>query len=295
MRFRPANISLINRRHYLPRLLLILSSKKQMQKPPQRFEDVDRVTPYQGRVADQLDHETMPVADDATGRARADNGNRRLMTSHIQTRGHWRQYWKSVPLASMVALGVAVFLTFSSLVFVSDLVEPRPSPYWWVLVYAADMGIVATGYALASTRFIRLLPLAVAVHLLTIFGLTRVLPLYSRKVASGTTVVELHGRHILDAWLVVGLVTLGYAVFFNFISTEGKNYVRLRTEIELAERVQARLVPAFEMTAARLAICGKSVPSSSVGGDLVDAVAFDGAVTCYLADVSGHAASRRAF
>ncbi|MGA7564887.1 MAG: hypothetical protein WBW53_02325, partial [Terriglobales bacterium] len=42
------NISLINRRHYLPRLLLILSSKRQMQKPPQRFEDVDRVTPYQG-------------------------------------------------------------------------------------------------------------------------------------------------------------------------------------------------------------------------------------------------------
>ena len=51
MRFRPANISLINRRHYLPRLLLILSSKRHMQKPPQRFEDVDRVTPYQGREA----------------------------------------------------------------------------------------------------------------------------------------------------------------------------------------------------------------------------------------------------
>src|ERR1700678_2087130 len=47
MRFRPANISLINRRHYLPRLLLTLSSKRQIQKPPQRFADVDRVTPYQ--------------------------------------------------------------------------------------------------------------------------------------------------------------------------------------------------------------------------------------------------------
>jgi hypothetical protein len=210
------------------------------------------------------------------------------MTGRIQTRRHWRQYWKSVPLSSMVVLGLAVFLTFSSLVFVSDLVEPRPSPYWWVLVYAADMGIVATGYALASIRFIRLLPLAIAVHLLTIFGLTRILPLYSRGVAFGTTVVELHDRHILDAWLVVGLVTLGYIVFFTFISTEGKKYVRLRTEIELAERVQARLVPAFEMTAARLAICAKSVPSSSVGGDLVDAVAFDDSVTCYLADVSGH-------
>ena len=34
MRFRPANISLINRRHYLPRLLLILSSKRQVQNHP---------------------------------------------------------------------------------------------------------------------------------------------------------------------------------------------------------------------------------------------------------------------
>jgi hypothetical protein len=42
---------LINRRHYLPRLLLTLSSKRQIQKTHQRFEDVDRVTPYQGRVA----------------------------------------------------------------------------------------------------------------------------------------------------------------------------------------------------------------------------------------------------
>ncbi|MGP8271818.1 MAG: hypothetical protein ACLQLH_17275, partial [Terracidiphilus sp.] len=45
------NISLINRRHYLPRLLLTPSSKRQKQKPPQRFEDVDRVTPYHFHVA----------------------------------------------------------------------------------------------------------------------------------------------------------------------------------------------------------------------------------------------------
>ena len=43
MRFRPANISLINRRHYLPRLLLTLSSKYNDKKqPPQRFADIDR-------------------------------------------------------------------------------------------------------------------------------------------------------------------------------------------------------------------------------------------------------------
>jgi hypothetical protein len=34
MRFRPANISLINRRHYLPRLLLILFSKDNSKNNP---------------------------------------------------------------------------------------------------------------------------------------------------------------------------------------------------------------------------------------------------------------------
>jgi hypothetical protein len=63
MRFRPANISLINRRHYLPRLLLTLSSKRQIQKPPRRFEDVDRVTPYQLTSGSQsvLDPNSIPL------------------------------------------------------------------------------------------------------------------------------------------------------------------------------------------------------------------------------------------
>src|SRR5665213_314718 len=54
MRFRPANIRLINRRSNLPRLRLAVSSKKakakkQRQKQPHRCAGVDRVTPYQGK------------------------------------------------------------------------------------------------------------------------------------------------------------------------------------------------------------------------------------------------------
>jgi len=199
-----------------------------------------------------------------------------------------RQYWKSLPASSLAILGLAVFLTFSSVAFVSDLAEPRPSPYWWVLVYAGNTGIVATAYALTGTRFLRGLPLAIALNLFSIFGLTKLLPLYSTKVAAGTTVASLHQRHILDAWLVIGLVTLGYMFFFTFVGTEGAKYVRLQTEIELAGRVQAQLVPSLDVSAAGLAICGRSIPSSRVGGDLIDAVSFDGSLTCYLADVSGH-------
>lgn len=198
------------------------------------------------------------------------------------------RYWKSLPPSSLAALGLAVSLTFSSVAFVSDLAEPRPSPYWWVLVYAADTGIVAAAYALTCTRFLSLLPLTIALNLLSIFGLPRLLPLYSTKVPPGTTVVELHQRHVLDAWMVMSLIFLGWVFFYTFVTTEGSKYLRLRTEIHLAERVQAQLVPPLDLTAAGLAICGKSIPSSRVGGDLIDAVSSDGSVTCYLADVSGH-------
>lgn len=198
------------------------------------------------------------------------------------------RYWKSLPASSLVLLALAVFLTFSSIAFVSDLAEPRPSPYWWVLVYGAYTGLIAVAYALTCTRFLRFLPLTIAMNLLAIFGLPRLLPLYSTKVAPGTTVVQLHQRHLLDAWLVIAVVTLGYMLFFSFVSSEGTRYIRLRTETELSERVQALLVPPLNMTSVDLAVCGKSIPSSRVGGDLIDAVSLDGLVTCYLADVSGH-------
>lgn len=198
------------------------------------------------------------------------------------------RYWQSLPATSVVTLGLAVFVSFSSLAFVSDLGEPRPSPFWWVLVYAANTGIVAAAYALTATRFVRALPLAVALNLLSIFVLPSLLPLYSTKVPVTTTVIQLHARHVLDAWLVIGAVTLGFMFFFTFVGTEGTKYFRLRAEIELAEQVQSQLVPPLEVTTTELAICGRSIPSSTVGGDLIDVVSRDGSVTCYLADVSGH-------
>jgi hypothetical protein len=188
----------------------------------------------------------------------------------------------------MAALALAVFFTFSSIAFVSDLAEPRPSPYWWVLVYGANTGLVAIGYTLVSTRFIRALPLAVAGNLLSIFGLPKLLPLYATKMAAGTTVAQVHQHNVLNFWLIIAVLILGYTFFFTFVTTEGTKYFRLRTEIELAERVQAELVPPLRMASAELEICGQSIPSSRVGGDLIDAVSLDGSVTCYLADVSGH-------
>jgi hypothetical protein len=60
--------------------------------------------------------------------------------SILQDRISYDQRFQS---ASMAALGLAVFFTFSAVAFASDLAEPRPSPYWWVFVYAADIPAAA--------------------------------------------------------------------------------------------------------------------------------------------------------
>ena len=193
-----------------------------------------------------------------------------------------------MPLPSMMALLFAVFLTFCSIAFVSDLAEPRPTPYWWVLVYAANTGIISVGYALISTRYVRWWPLVITANLISIYALPKILPLYATEVPPGTLVAELHQRHLLDAMLVLTVLLLGYMFFFTFVSVEGTKFFRLRAEVELAERVQAELVPPLHLTTNDLEILGKSVPSTTVGGDLVDAVVFEGSLTCYLADVSGH-------
>jgi|SRR5215472_13900275 hypothetical protein len=98
----------------------------------------------------------------------------------------------------MAALGLAGFFIFSAVAFVSDLAEPRPSPYWWALVYGANTGLVAVGYILVSTRFTRALSLAIALNLLSIFGLPKLLPLYSTKGPPTTTVAQMHQRYVLD-------------------------------------------------------------------------------------------------
>ena len=53
MRFRPANISVINRRLYLPRLQLTMPLKDENKKQPHRFTAIDKVTPYQLTVGRQ--------------------------------------------------------------------------------------------------------------------------------------------------------------------------------------------------------------------------------------------------
>jgi serine phosphatase RsbU (regulator of sigma subunit) len=62
----------------------------------------------------------------------------------------------------------------------------------------------------------------------------------------------------------------------------------VRTELELAEKLQQTLAPPLALRNASFEIHGRSAPSSQMGGDLLDALDDGEALACYVADVAGH-------
>ncbi|MCJ7811918.1 serine/threonine-protein phosphatase [bacterium] len=100
--------------------------------------------------------------------------------------------------------------------------------------------------------------------------------------------VNIHNRLILDGMGIMVMLILGFIFFINFILTEGLQHVRFKTEIELAKEMHNNLVPIVQFKNDRFHIYGKSIPTETVGGDIVDLYDDHSNLTCYIADVAGH-------
>lgn len=88
---------------------------------------------------------------------------------------------------------------------------------------------------------------------------------------------------------ILALVIMSYSLFIGFITRQGADAYRVRTELALAHGIQQTLVPPVTVRAARFEIYGISKPSEKVGGDLVDALCLpNGDAIAYIADIAGH-------
>jgi sigma-B regulation protein RsbU (phosphoserine phosphatase) len=117
-----------------------------------------------------------------------------------------------------------------------------------------------------------------------LIALTRIFPPLHRTFTSEEwrTHVDIH------ALLIIGLILFSYGWFGTFFQMEGKRYFAAHTEIELASRIQKRLVPSIDLKEGNIEAYGISIPSGTIGGDLIDIVKADDFVCAYVADVAGH-------
>ena len=173
---------------------------------------------------------------------------------------------------------VAVFFTFAPIAILFDL-GSRPRAAWFVTAsWAVYSGLTAVGWALGFTLNRRLLALVVP--------LSALLPMLFGgefwKLRSGSVAV------IFEIAGCIALIAAGYVCFIHFIGNEGVTSLRLRTEMSLAKQIHADLVPPVALTTAHVHLFGASLPTTEVGGDLLDVVEVPGRTTIAVADVSGH-------
>ncbi len=198
-----------------------------------------------------------------------------------------RRYWQTVPLRAYAWVVLSAFLMFFS---IGPQADPALQlPFWWVLVRAAFLGIPL---ALGFTAGIRNRKAAFVTGPLLVVLLIAApkihpnLPLDNSLMGPGFEYIR--WRLGMQAALSTGAAIMGYLIFVIFVGTQGVRHVRVRTELELAEKLQQTLAPPLAVSNAGYEIQGRSAPSSQMGGDLLDAVDDHGAMACYVADVAGH-------
>lgn len=173
----------------------------------------------------------------------------------------------------------AVFFTFAplSILMVSRFEEKRS---WEALAaYAALSGFTAVGWAYSFMRNRKflwiLLPSQTLWFLLPAF-------VFRNDFRTGFT-LSLEGIAC-----IVAIVT-GYILFISYIRREGARSIRMQTELALAGEIHADLIPPVHVQTSRIEVFGRSDACSQMGGDLLDAMVFEGdSVGVYIADVSGH-------
>jgi serine phosphatase RsbU (regulator of sigma subunit) len=206
-------------------------------------------------------------------------------------------YWRALPLRRVKRLLAGVFFTSAVIGFAADLVQLNVPAlgrgfFWPVLIGAGVTSAVVAQIKKAPWLILILVVffwIAGALSGLGWYGLGWLAYTVSLDVTPWPISRALKVRILFDAIGIWISVTVGFRLLLSFVTNEGLSNVRMQTELLLAHGIQATLVPDLSLQTARFEVYGKSIPSTEMGGDLIDAIEnTDGRLVAYVADISGH-------
>ena len=199
----------------------------------------------------------------------------------------WKHF-RSVPLARLRPLIIAVFVLISTFGYFDDIIAGGVYPYSILVSNVLFSGLIACAWILILSRrpFVWIFAL-IPIQILSPLFLAWFDKLLSSHFPAAPATAAL-GIRISAIGMMVSIV-LSYIFFIFFIRGEGKESFKIRNELELAHGIQKTLVPPVTLRTACFEIYGISKPSEKVGGDLVDALCLpNGDAIAYLADIAGH-------
>ena len=193
-------------------------------------------------------------------------------------------YWRVLPLGRMKMFLAGYFLVGAAGGFAIDLLQLNASRVGGGLFWPVLVGTGAMTLRASAIKRVRLIPL-----LFLLVVVTAWLGYWVSHVSTPLPVpVAVHRRVLFDAIGILVGVGFGTRFLLIFAGTEGVASVRMQTELALAHGIQATLVPTVAFQNASFELYGKSIPSTEMGGDLIDFIESDGGLVAYVADISGH-------
>ena len=193
-------------------------------------------------------------------------------------------YWRMLPLGRMKMFLAGYFLVGAAGGFVLDLFQLNAQRLGGGFFWPVLLGTGGTALRVAAIKRIRLIPL-----LLLVVALTAWLGYRASHVSPPLPVpAAVHRRVLFDALGILLGISFGTRLLLIFAGTEGVATVRMQTELSLAHGIQATLVPDVSFQNASFELYGKSIPSTEMGGDLIDVIESDGGLVAYVGDISGH-------
>jgi hypothetical protein len=181
---------------------------------------------------------------------------------------------------------IAVFLLFGTGGFLADVTAKGRLPIAAVVLWVAVSGGFAILYVIGFARRPVVIPGVIVSQFLVIFLAGRVTNAIIQSHRFPVPSMEWGlSSSVTGIWVTL---VASYVFFIVFIQTSGRRALIAQRELELAHGIQATLVPRISYRDERFEVCGLTLPSERVGGDVVDLVKHDGELCCYVADVSGH-------
>jgi serine phosphatase RsbU (regulator of sigma subunit) len=193
-------------------------------------------------------------------------------------------YWRTLPIGRMKLFLAGTFLSASAAGFCFDLLQLNAPPVGRGFFWPILAGATATAILAAVIKRVHLMPIA---YLLAV-GLGWLGYQASHSATPLPVPEAVQRRVVFDAVGILVGIGLGSRLLTLFSGTEGLVSIRMQTELSLAHCIQATLVPTVSFQNTSFEAYGKSIPSTEMGGDLIDVIESDRGLLAYIADVSGH-------
>lgn len=182
---------------------------------------------------------------------------------------------------------LGTFLMFGALSMMIGFLQPRAAPWPAAVLLLVFGGTIAAGWAYAFTarRFWVLVPLIILPWLSPWWLFRPLGTIGFFDVAMGGSELS---RKITLFVLMVVFTSVGFTLFIRFVRGKESDAQRAQAELDVARVIHESIVPPIDLATPFAEVLAKSVPSTEMGGDLVDVVRRDHELDVFLADVSGH-------